>query len=67
MITHRCGRRHIPIAHKIHLTDSGHRLRDDLADLPRRIACAVDLTENEFLQLHNLLSRIRGTQGKGTP
>ena len=52
---------------EIHLTDSGHRLHDDLADLPRRIACAVDLTENEFLQLHTLLDRIRGTQGKGTP
>jgi MarR family transcriptional regulator, organic hydroperoxide resistance regulator len=52
---------------EIHLTDSGHHLRDDLADLPRQIACTVDLTENEFLQLQNLLSRVRGTTRKDTP
>lgn len=44
----------------VHLTDSGTRLRDTLADLPRRIACATDLTDDEFTQLHHLLGRVRG-------
>jgi MarR family transcriptional regulator, organic hydroperoxide resistance regulator len=45
---------------EVHLTNTGRRLRDDLADLPRRVACTVDLTEDEFIQLHHLLGRIRG-------
>jgi DNA-binding MarR family transcriptional regulator len=43
----------------IHLTDTGTRLRDQLADLPQRLACAVDLTDDDFRRLHHLLSRIR--------
>lgn len=43
------------------LTESGRRLRDELSDLPHRIACSVDLTEDEFHQLINLLGRVRGT------
>ncbi|MCO8269627.1 MarR family transcriptional regulator [Actinoplanes sp. TRM 88003] len=46
---------------EIHLTDSGHHLRQELADLPRRVACTVDLTEDEFIQLHHLLGRVRGS------
>ncbi|GAB2571994.1 MarR family transcriptional regulator [Paractinoplanes abujensis] len=42
------------------LTDTGHALRDTLSDIPTRIACAVDLTETEFRQLIDLLSRVRG-------
>jgi hypothetical protein len=30
-----------------------------VADLPERVACAVDLSPEEFAQLHHLLSRIR--------
>jgi MarR family transcriptional regulator, organic hydroperoxide resistance regulator len=45
----------------IHLTDAGTHLRDRLADLPRRLACAVDLTDDEFHTLHDLLSRIRAS------
>ncbi|WP_127500902.1 MarR family winged helix-turn-helix transcriptional regulator [Actinoplanes solisilvae] len=45
----------------VHLTDSGRSLRETLTDLPRRIACSVDLTEDEFIQLHHLLGRVRGT------
>jgi MarR family transcriptional regulator, organic hydroperoxide resistance regulator len=47
-------------------TETGLRLRNDLNDLPARIACAVDLTEDEFRQLTSLLSRVRGatTHGK---
>jgi MarR family transcriptional regulator, organic hydroperoxide resistance regulator len=47
-------------------TETGLRLRNDLNDLPTRIACAVDLTEDEFRQLTSLLSRVRGatTHGK---
>jgi DNA-binding MarR family transcriptional regulator len=44
----------------VHLTDTGTALRDTLTDLPRRIACAVDLTEDELVQLHHLLGRVRG-------
>ncbi|MDY7087036.1 MAG: MarR family transcriptional regulator [Actinomycetota bacterium] len=42
-------------------TPSATRLRADLADLPERIACALNLTEDEFHQLIHLLSRVRGT------
>ncbi|WP_250037587.1 MarR family winged helix-turn-helix transcriptional regulator [Paractinoplanes maris] len=49
---------------EIHLTDSGTRLRDHLTDLPRRIACTTDLTDDEFTQLHHLLNRIRHTNRK---
>lgn len=43
----------------IHLTNTGTRLRDQLADLPRRVALDTGLTLDEFHQLHALLHRIR--------
>jgi DNA-binding MarR family transcriptional regulator len=43
----------------IHLTDHGNALRDHLDGLPLRVACALDLTTDEFRQLHTLLGRIR--------
>jgi len=45
----------------IHLTDTGTRLRDTLADLPHQLACTTDLTADEFHQLHTLLGCLRGT------
>lgn len=45
----------------IHLTESGRRLRDQLADLPQRAACNTDLTAADYEYLHDLLGRIRGT------
>nr|BFE72414.1 hypothetical protein GCM10020092_057150 [Actinoplanes digitatis] len=42
-------------------TDQGSALRHRVADLPERLACATDLSVDEFTQLHHLLSRIRGT------
>jgi DNA-binding MarR family transcriptional regulator len=45
----------------IHLTDTGTRLRDTLADLPHQLACTTDLTTDEFHQLHTLLTRLRAT------
>ena len=43
----------------IDLTPTGHQLETTLADLPTEIACAVDLTLDEFRQLHHLLGKIR--------
>ena len=40
-------------------TDTGRTLQQRLTDLPERLACAVDLTLDEFTQLHHLLTRIR--------
>jgi DNA-binding MarR family transcriptional regulator len=40
-------------------TSKGHELRQQVADLPERVACAVDLGPDEFAQLHHLLSRVR--------
>ena len=34
-------------------------LQHQTADLPERLACDIDLTLDEFAQLHHLLSRIR--------
>jgi len=45
----------------IEATDQGHRLRDRLADLPERLACAVDLDPGELRTLHHLLSRVRAS------
>jgi DNA-binding MarR family transcriptional regulator len=45
----------------VHLTEQGSALRRRVADLPERLACAVDLTIDEFTQLHHLLSRVRGS------
>lgn len=45
----------------IHLTDTGTRLRDTLADLPHQLACTTSLTADEFHQLHTLLDRLRDT------
>jgi DNA-binding MarR family transcriptional regulator len=43
----------------IHTTAQGSRLRRRVADLPQRLACAVDLSADELAQLHHLLGRIR--------
>lgn len=40
-------------------TEQGGELRRRAADLPQRLACAVDLTIEEFTHLHRLLGRIR--------
>jgi DNA-binding MarR family transcriptional regulator len=45
----------------VHLTEAGEALRTAVADLPERVACAVDLTDNEWAQLHHLLSRVRAS------
>ena len=41
-------------------TDKGSDLERRVADLPQRLACALDLSTDEFHTLHNLLTRIRG-------
>jgi DNA-binding MarR family transcriptional regulator len=41
-------------------TEAGTTLQHRLTDLPERLACALDLTIEEFTQLHHLLTRIRG-------
>ncbi|MEV6489990.1 MarR family transcriptional regulator [Actinoplanes sp. NPDC051633] len=50
----------------IQATDQGLQLRNRVADLPQRLACAVDLTIDEFTQLHHLLSRIRASADVNT-
>jgi DNA-binding MarR family transcriptional regulator len=40
-------------------TAAGHALHQRLTDLPERLACAVDLTTDEFHTLHHLLTRVR--------
>ena len=45
----------------IHPTAKGSELRNRVADLPERLACAVDLSLDEFTQLHDLLSRVRAS------
>ena len=42
-------------------TPQGLALETQVADLPQRLACALDLSTEDFTQLHHLLSRIRGT------
>ena len=42
-------------------TAAGAALEQRAADIPERLACALDLTIEEFTQLHHLLSRIRDT------
>jgi MarR family transcriptional regulator, organic hydroperoxide resistance regulator len=41
-------------------TPRGDAVRDQVADLPHRLACAIDLTPGEYEQLMHLLGRIRG-------
>ena len=41
-------------------TAAGAALEQRAADIPERLACALDLTIEEFTQLHHLLTRIRG-------
>ena len=41
-------------------TETGAALEHRAADLPQRLACALDLTLDEFTHLHHLLTRIRG-------
>jgi MarR family transcriptional regulator, organic hydroperoxide resistance regulator len=43
----------------IHATAQGSRLRLRVADLPQRLAGAVDLSPDELTQLHHLLGRVR--------
>jgi DNA-binding MarR family transcriptional regulator len=50
----------------IRATDQGLRLQDRVADLPERLACAVDLTIDELTQLHHLLGRVRASAGTNT-
>ena len=40
-------------------TGKSLELQHQTADLPERLACDIDLTLDEFAQLHHLLSRIR--------
>ena len=47
-------------------TAEGTALEQRVADLPRRLACALDLTTDDFTQLHQLLSRIRGAATTST-
>ena len=47
-------------------TATGAALEQRVADLPERLACALDLTIEEFTQLHHLLTRIRGTAATTT-
>jgi DNA-binding MarR family transcriptional regulator len=49
----------------IHPTPAADHLRDDVADLPERVARAAGLTLDELGQLHRLLTRVRTTT-KGT-
>jgi DNA-binding MarR family transcriptional regulator len=42
-------------------TPRGLDLQKRLADLPERLACAMDLTLDEFTDLHHLLGRIRAS------
>ncbi|MEV6597977.1 MarR family transcriptional regulator [Actinoplanes sp. NPDC051346] len=44
----------------ISTTPAGTALRQQVADLPQRLACALDLTVEDFTTLQHLLSRIRG-------
>jgi DNA-binding MarR family transcriptional regulator len=40
-------------------TAHGDTVRDRVADLPHRLACAIDLTRDEYDQLMHTLSRLR--------
>jgi DNA-binding MarR family transcriptional regulator len=44
----------------ISTTEAGTALQAQVTDLPERLACALDLSIEEFNQLHHLLTRIRG-------
>jgi DNA-binding MarR family transcriptional regulator len=46
-------------------TARGSNLRRRLADIPQRLACAIDLTREEFTQLLHLMSRIRDSAHAG--
>lgn len=47
-------------------TPAGAALEHQAADLPERLACAVDLSTDEFRQLHHLLSRVRASATTST-
>jgi DNA-binding MarR family transcriptional regulator len=47
-------------------TARGDALRDQVADLPRRLACAIDLTRDEYDQLMHTLSRLRDSATTAT-
>jgi MarR family transcriptional regulator, organic hydroperoxide resistance regulator len=42
-------------------TAAATALHQQIAGLPERLACTVDLTTDEFTQLHHLLSRLRAS------
>jgi len=42
-------------------TAKGSELRQRVANLPERLACAVELSPDEFAALHHLLSRVRAS------
>ena len=48
-------------------TLAGTELQTQVADLPDRLACAVDLTAAEFSQLQHLLSRVRAAAAAANP
>ncbi|AGL17471.1 hypothetical protein L083_3961 [Actinoplanes sp. N902-109] len=43
-------------------TTQGSELQQRVADLPQRLACALDLNTEEFTTLHTLLGRIRSAR-----
>ena len=47
-------------------TPHGTALQQRVTDLPQRLACALDLSVDEFTQLHHLLTRIRGAAAATT-
>jgi DNA-binding MarR family transcriptional regulator len=51
---------------QISLTPAGSALRARVADLPQRIACAVDLSPDELDQLRRLLDRVRAAASTHT-
>jgi MarR family transcriptional regulator, organic hydroperoxide resistance regulator len=50
----------------IQATELGAQLRTRVADLAERLACAVDLTADEWTHLHHLLSRVRASADANT-
>jgi hypothetical protein len=44
---------------QVSATDEGLRLRERVADLPHRLACAVGLDTAELTTMNHLLGRVR--------
>jgi DNA-binding MarR family transcriptional regulator len=47
-------------------TTKGHELRTRSQDIPERLACAINLTHDEFTQLLTLMNRIKTAAGSHT-